>query len=71
MILKTRADAATTMVADAAPIPGGAGNFVELDAIDFSFGERKVLCGLSLAISRGKVLVVMGGRGPARPPSCA
>lgn len=66
MILTTRADAATTMVADAAPIPGEAGNFVELDAIDFSFGERKVLCGLSLAISRGKVLVVMGASGSGK-----
>jgi len=66
MTIPTCADATTTALANTDPIADDTDNFVELEAIHFSFGERKVLCDLTLAIPRGKVVVVMGGSGSGK-----
>ena len=38
-------------------------NLVEIDAVDFAYGTRSVLKGITLAVPRGKVVAIMGGSG--------
>src|SRR5262245_33798882 len=41
-------------------------NVVEVSDLHFSYGERKVLNGLSLTIPRGKVIAILGGSGSGK-----
>ena len=36
---------------------------VEIDAVDFAYGKRAILKGISLSVPRGKVVAIMGGSG--------
>ena len=38
-------------------------SFVEIDNVDFSYGKRVVLEGISLNVPKGKVVAIMGGSG--------
>lgn len=38
-------------------------NLVEIDAVDFAYGKRAILKGISLNVPRGKVVAIMGGSG--------
>jgi phospholipid/cholesterol/gamma-HCH transport system ATP-binding protein len=38
-------------------------NVVEIDNVDFAYGKREILKGISLAVPRGKVVAIMGGSG--------
>lgn len=38
-------------------------NLVEIDSVDFAYGKRAILKGISLAVPRGKVVAIMGGSG--------
>lgn len=38
-------------------------NFVEIDNVDFAYGARAILKGISLKVPRGKVVAIMGGSG--------
>ncbi len=37
--------------------------FVEIDNVDFSYGKRAILKGISLNVPKGKVVAIMGGSG--------
>ncbi len=39
------------------------GNFVEIDNVDFAYGKRPILKGISLVVPKGKVVAIMGGSG--------
>jgi len=43
--------------------PSSVASFVELRDVHFSYGERPILRGLSLAVPRGKVTAIMGASG--------
>ncbi len=53
----------------AAPAPGPATPVVELAGVTKSFGGRKVLDAVDLAVLRGEVLVVLGGSGSGKSVS--
>ena len=36
---------------------------VDIDAVDFAYGKRAILKGISLQVPRGKVVAIMGGSG--------
>jgi phospholipid/cholesterol/gamma-HCH transport system ATP-binding protein len=38
-------------------------NLVEIDSVDFAYGKRSILKGITLAVPRGKVVAIMGGSG--------
>jgi len=38
-------------------------SLVEIDAVDFAYGKRAILKGISLSVPRGKVVAIMGGSG--------
>lgn len=38
-------------------------NLVEIDSVDFAYGKRAILKGISLTVPRGKVVAIMGGSG--------
>ncbi len=38
-------------------------NLVEIDNVDFSYGKRAILKGISLAVPKGKLVAIMGGSG--------
>jgi len=38
-------------------------NFVEINNVDFAFGKRKILKGISLSVPKGRVVAIMGGSG--------
>jgi phospholipid/cholesterol/gamma-HCH transport system ATP-binding protein len=38
-------------------------NFVEIDNVDFAYGARAILKGISLKVPKGKVVAIMGGSG--------
>jgi len=38
-------------------------NLVEIDSVDFSYGKRAILKGISLAVPKGKLVAIMGGSG--------
>jgi phospholipid/cholesterol/gamma-HCH transport system ATP-binding protein len=38
-------------------------NLVEIDAVNFGYGRRPVLKGISMRVPRGKVVAIMGGSG--------
>jgi phospholipid/cholesterol/gamma-HCH transport system ATP-binding protein len=38
-------------------------NLVEIDSVDFAYGKRAILKGISLNVPRGKVVAIMGGSG--------
>ena len=38
-------------------------SFVEIDNVDFSYGKRAILKGISLNVPKGKVVAIMGGSG--------
>ena len=38
-------------------------NIVEIDNVDFAYGKRAILKGISLKVPRGKVVAIMGGSG--------
>jgi phospholipid/cholesterol/gamma-HCH transport system ATP-binding protein len=38
-------------------------SLVEIDAVDFAYGKRAILKGISLNVPRGKVVAIMGGSG--------
>ena len=38
-------------------------NLVEIESVDFAYGKRAVLKGITLAVPRGKVVAIMGGSG--------
>jgi phospholipid/cholesterol/gamma-HCH transport system ATP-binding protein len=38
-------------------------NFVEVEGVDFAYGKRAILKGISLTVPRGKVVAIMGGSG--------
>lgn len=40
-----------------------ASNYVEVEGVDFAYGKRAILKGISLAVPRGKVVAIMGGSG--------
>jgi len=39
------------------------GNFVEISNVDFAFGKRQILKGISLSVPKGRVVAIMGGSG--------
>jgi phospholipid/cholesterol/gamma-HCH transport system ATP-binding protein len=39
--------------------------------VNFGYGERAVLTGVTFAVPRGSVTAVMGASGGARPRCCA
>src|ERR1700704_808949 len=41
-------------------------NLVEISGVEFSYGSRKLLKGLSLAIPRGKVVAILGASGAGK-----
>ena len=44
--------------------PGTSGdNLVELQNVGFSYGQRPILKGISMAVPKGKVVAIMGGSG--------
>jgi len=38
-------------------------NFVEISNVDFAFGKRQILKGISLSVPKGRVVAIMGGSG--------
>ena len=38
-------------------------NFVDIDNVDFAYGKRPILKGISLKVPKGKVVAIMGGSG--------
>jgi phospholipid/cholesterol/gamma-HCH transport system ATP-binding protein len=38
-------------------------NFVEINNVDFSYGKRAILKGISMTIPKGKLVAIMGGSG--------
>ena len=36
---------------------------VEIDSVDFAYGKRAILKGISLTVPKGKVVAIMGGSG--------
>jgi phospholipid/cholesterol/gamma-HCH transport system ATP-binding protein len=46
-----------------ASAPSAGTNFVEIDNVDFAYGKRAILKGISLNVPRGKVVAIMGGSG--------
>ncbi|MDP2827851.1 MAG: ABC transporter ATP-binding protein [Sulfuricellaceae bacterium] len=45
-------------------LPGTSGdNLVELRNVSFSYGQRPILKGISMAVPKGKVVAIMGGSG--------
>jgi phospholipid/cholesterol/gamma-HCH transport system ATP-binding protein len=38
-------------------------NLVEIESVDFAYGKRAVLKGITLSVPRGKVVAIMGGSG--------
>jgi phospholipid/cholesterol/gamma-HCH transport system ATP-binding protein len=38
-------------------------SFVEIDNVDFAYGKREILKGISLSVPQGKVVAIMGGSG--------
>jgi phospholipid/cholesterol/gamma-HCH transport system ATP-binding protein len=53
------------MAAFPAPIPSRVSSdaLVEVESVDFSYGRRPILKGVSMRIPRGKVVAIMGGSG--------
>ena len=52
--------------ASLSPVPAprvSAENLVEIDAVNFGYGRRPVLEGISMRVPRGKVVAIMGGSG--------
>ena len=43
--------------------PAETKNFVEIANVDFAYGKRAILKGISLNVPRGKVVAIMGGSG--------
>ena len=38
-------------------------NLVEIESVDFAYGKRSILKGITLSVPRGKVVAIMGGSG--------
>ena len=38
-------------------------NLVEIESVDFAYGKRAILKGITLSVPRGKVVAIMGGSG--------
>ena len=41
-------------------------NLVEISGVEFAYGSRKLLKGLSLAIPRGKLVAILGASGSGK-----
>ena len=48
------------------PVPNSATNFVEINNLNFSYGARAILSGLTMSFPRGKVIAIMGGSGSGK-----
>ena len=42
------------------------GNFIELEHVDFSYGDRQILRDVSLCVPKGKLVAIMGGSGSGK-----
>ncbi len=54
----------TQAITDSAPVATAAAvNVVDIDNVDFAYGKRSILQGISLKVPKGKLVAIMGGSG--------